>query len=54
MVVLANRGQNILIPQPGFSIYKTLCTTLGIEVKYYNLLVTKAHSFKICEKFLFN
>ena len=36
---LANPGQNILIPKPGFSIYKTLCGTLGIEVKYYSLLV---------------
>lgn len=40
ITVLANPGQNILIPKPGFSIYKTLCGTLDIEVKYYNLLVT--------------
>ncbi len=39
ITVLANRGQNILIPKPGFSIYKTLAGTLGINVKYYNLLV---------------
>jgi tyrosine aminotransferase len=39
ITVLANRGQNILIPRPGFSIYKTLCGTLGIEVRYYNLIV---------------
>lgn len=38
ITVLANRGQNILIPKPGFSIYKTLCGTLDINVKYYNLL----------------
>lgn len=38
ITVLANKGQNILIPKPGFSIYKTLCGTLGINVKYYNLL----------------
>jgi len=37
ITVLANRNQNILIPKPGFSIYKTLCGTLGINVKYYNL-----------------
>jgi tyrosine aminotransferase len=36
--VLANKGQNILIPKPGFSIYKTLAGTLGVDVKYYNLL----------------
>jgi len=38
ITVLANPGQNILIPRPGFSIYKTLCGTLGIEVKYYDLI----------------
>jgi DNA-binding transcriptional MocR family regulator len=40
ITVLANRGQNIIIPKPGFSIYKTLCGTLGIDVKYYNLIVS--------------
>ena len=39
ITVLANRNQNILIPKPGFSIYKTLCGTLGINVRYYNLKV---------------
>lgn len=38
ITVLANRGQNIIIPKPGFSIYKTLSGTLGIDVKYYQLL----------------
>jgi len=33
---LANPGDNILIPRPGFSIYKTLAGTLGINVKYYD------------------
>lgn len=41
IMVLANQGQNILIPKPGFSIYKTLCGTLGINVKYYSLLVSR-------------
>ncbi|GCC20459.1 hypothetical protein chiPu_0019019 [Chiloscyllium punctatum] len=36
--VLANPGQNILIPRPGFSLYKTLAVSLGIEIKHYNLL----------------
>ena len=39
ITVLANPGQNILIPRPGFSIYKTLSGTLGINVKYYDLIV---------------
>lgn len=38
---LANPGDNILIPRPGFSIYKTLAGTLGINVKYYDLLEEK-------------
>ncbi|XP_053305188.1 tyrosine aminotransferase [Spea bombifrons] len=36
--VLANPGQNILVPRPGFSLYKTLALSLGVEVKLYNLL----------------
>lgn len=35
--VLANPGQNILIPQPGFPIYKTLAEGLGIECRSYKL-----------------
>ena len=37
---LANAGQNILVPRPGFSVYKTLAESLGISVKHYNLLVS--------------
>jgi len=37
--VLANRGQNILVPRPGFCLYRTIAGSLGIEVKYYNLIV---------------
>ncbi len=36
--VLANPGDNILIPRPGFSLYQTLAVGLGIEVKEYNLV----------------
>ncbi|XP_043275577.1 tyrosine aminotransferase [Venturia canescens] len=38
ITALAGEGQNILIPRPGFSIYKTLAEGLGIGVKSYNLL----------------
>jgi histidinol-phosphate/aromatic aminotransferase/cobyric acid decarboxylase-like protein len=41
LAVLANPGQNILIPRPGFSLYRTLAESMGIEVKLYNLLVIK-------------
>ncbi|KYQ56763.1 Tyrosine aminotransferase [Trachymyrmex zeteki] len=37
ITVLAREGQNILIPRPGFSIYRTLAEGLGITVKTYNL-----------------
>lgn len=37
---LANQGQNILIPKPGFSIYKTLCGSFNIDVKLYDLMVS--------------
>ncbi|XP_039358633.1 tyrosine aminotransferase isoform X2 [Mauremys reevesii] len=42
LAVLANPGQNILVPRPGFSLYKTLALSMGIEVKFYNLLPEKA------------
>lgn len=51
ITVLANPGQNILIPKPGFSIYKTLCGTLGIDVKYYSLLVRKLKFFLFMHKY---
>uniref|UniRef100_H0VBD4 Tyrosine aminotransferase n=1 Tax=Cavia porcellus TaxID=10141 RepID=H0VBD4_CAVPO len=38
LAVLVNPGQNILVPRPGFSLYRTLAESLGIEVKLYNLL----------------
>jgi len=37
ITLLANPGQNILIPKPGFSIYKTLAEGVGVETKYYDL-----------------
>ncbi len=38
--VLANPGQVILAPRPGFSLYKTLAESLGITVLNYDLLVS--------------
>ncbi|KAK6632139.1 hypothetical protein RUM44_007169 [Polyplax serrata] len=35
--VIANPGENILIPRPGFALYRTLAEGLGIKVKMYNL-----------------
>ena len=36
--VIANAGDNILVPRPGFPLYATLANGLGIETKEYNLL----------------
>lgn len=41
ILTLADVGQNILVPRPGFCLYNTLCEGLGIEVRYYNLLPEK-------------
>jgi len=35
--VLANPGQNILVPRPGFPLYRTLAEGLGIQTKFYDL-----------------
>ncbi|XP_031345368.1 tyrosine aminotransferase [Photinus pyralis] len=34
----SKRGHNIVIPKPGFTIYKTLAESFGVEVRNYNLL----------------
>jgi len=38
---LGNPGDNILVPSPGFPLYKTLANGLGIQTKEYNLLPEK-------------
>lgn len=35
---LADRGQNILVPRPGFPLYTTLAAGIGIETKEYDLM----------------
>lgn len=41
ITVIANPGENILIPRPGFSLYRTLAEGLGVIPKPYNLRVSK-------------
>jgi tyrosine aminotransferase len=36
-----NPGDNIIVPNPGFSLYQTLAVARGVEVRYYNLLPEK-------------
>ncbi|CAF1181252.1 unnamed protein product [Didymodactylos carnosus] len=38
---LANPGDNILLPRPGFSLYVTLCKSLNIETRFYDLIPDK-------------
>ncbi|CAN7992065.1 unnamed protein product [Ixodes hexagonus] len=38
VTALANSGQNVLMPSPGFSVYKTHAESLGIKAKFYDLL----------------
>jgi len=38
---LLNPGENVLIPKPGFPLYKVIALSNGSEVKYYNLLPEK-------------
>jgi len=39
--VLANPGDNILIPSPGFPLYKTICDKEAIEARCYKLIPEK-------------
>lgn len=38
ITALANPGDNILIPRPGFFIYEVLARTIDVHAKFYNLL----------------
>ena len=38
---IANPGQNILVPRPGFPMYAALANGLGINTKEYNLIPEK-------------
>mmetsp|Transcript_21780 Transcript_21780/g.29972 ORF Transcript_21780/g.29972 Transcript_21780/m.29972 type:complete len:411 (-) Transcript_21780:29-1261(-) len=41
LVALANPGDNFLLPNPCFSLYRTIADSKGIKVKSYNLLPEK-------------
>lgn len=45
--VLAKAGQNILIPRPGFPLYKTLTSVYGVHYKQYNLIAEKDWSIDL-------
>jgi len=37
ITALANPGQNVLVPRPGFALYETQCASKGIKVQFYDL-----------------
>jgi tyrosine aminotransferase len=39
--VLCERGTNLLVPTPGFPLSRPVCSNLGVEIKFYNLLPDK-------------
>ena len=43
--VLADEGDNILLPSPGFALYETICSSKGIQVKFYKLKPQVFHFF---------
>eukprot|EP00300_Choanocystis_sp_HF-7_P033728 c46144_g1_i1.p1 GENE.c46144_g1_i1~~c46144_g1_i1.p1 ORF type:complete len:451 (+),score=79.60 c46144_g1_i1:54-1355(+) len=45
--VLAGPGDNILLPRPGFGLYRTLAESKSIQWKYYDLLPDKAWSIDL-------
>eukprot|EP01084_Bolivina_argentea_P231389 390242_1 len=41
LMTLLNPGDNILLPRPGFSYYRTVCEAYDFEIKFYDLLPNK-------------
>jgi tyrosine aminotransferase len=39
---LANEGDNVLLPRPGFPLFKTMLDGFGVEAKYYSVLPERA------------
>lgn len=35
---LCNRGDSILVPRPGFSLIRTITDSIGVNLKFYDLL----------------
>ena len=46
--VLADAGQNVLVPKPGFALYNCLTGAKQIEVRSYRLKVRMTHYYTVC------
>ena len=40
LAVLANPGQNVIMPSPGFGVYQCLAEARGVEMRFYKLVVS--------------
>merc|ERR1719471_332349 len=38
---LVDEGENILLPAPGFSLYRTICARYNIKTKFYSLVAER-------------
>ena len=48
--VLANAGQNILVPKPGFALYKCLTGAMQVEMRCYKLKVMQCECVRERER----
>ena len=40
LATVCERGKTVLLPKPGFSLFKCLASCLELNMKYYTLLVS--------------
>lgn len=44
---LANEGDNVLLPKPGFPLFKTMLDGFGVEARYYSVLPERGWEIKV-------
>ncbi|EGG20996.1 tyrosine transaminase [Cavenderia fasciculata] len=47
LTALLNQGDNVLVPQPGFSLYECICKSKGFDLKHYNLIPSRSWEIDI-------
>lgn len=48
IALLGGHGKNMLMPKPGFPLYKTLCASYGVETRSYNLMPDNGWEVDVC------